>query len=548
MTRPSRSLRRLAWLALFGLGLQGACAPAASERRAVILIGLDGAALPVLRELVAAGRLPSFARLIEHGALGPLASIYAELPFSPERGGGYWSPLVWNSIATGKRPGAHGVIDFRLPNSAHYRRCTLEGATQASVRLPHLPGASAIGITRTPGSTSAGWSVEVGGRSFPLAADAAYLNVPIDASAPPSELRFRLEAGAEPAPLCLQRLRLLDRNANTLHWIHFVADGRRFVEGWDRSKVGHLRSASTDHREARAIWNIASDAGARVAVVGWRDSWPAEPVAGYYVSDHLGLRFAGGGAPPKESRLTHPEDLEARVQPLLERAPEIDARTDATLLDVVPCTLHERDAGVARVTYWSDWLRHRLALMLWEDDPSLDLLAVYYNGTDPFGHMFQPDRAPRADACRIEPPLVDRYYAAVDAWLGDWIERLGPRMTLVLVTDHGMGVRPDAEKGEHEDNGFVLLAGHGIASGPAPDDAHVLDVAPTLLYLLDLPLAEDMPGDPLWSAIDPGYRARHLETTVATHETRATTSAWAEPDPEAEEAILERLRALGYVD
>ena len=72
----------------------------------VLLIGIDGADPGILDRLIAAGKLPTFARLKREGAWGPLRSMEPLI-----------SPIVWTSIATGRRPQDHGVFDFVEANA-----------------------------------------------------------------------------------------------------------------------------------------------------------------------------------------------------------------------------------------------------------------------------------------------------------------------------------------------------------------------------------------------------------------------------------------------
>jgi hypothetical protein len=51
-------------------------------------------------------------------------------------------------------------------------------------------------------------------------------------------------------------------------------------------KTGEQLPVTSQMRRVRAIWNILSDAGRRVGVVGWWATWPAETVNGFIVSDH----------------------------------------------------------------------------------------------------------------------------------------------------------------------------------------------------------------------------------------------------------------------
>src|SRR2546425_8048331 len=82
----------------------------------VLLIGWDAADWRVIQPLLQAGRMPNLARLIAIGVHGNLATIYPAL-----------SPMLWTSIATGKRAYKHGIHGFSepLPDSSGVRPITL---------------------------------------------------------------------------------------------------------------------------------------------------------------------------------------------------------------------------------------------------------------------------------------------------------------------------------------------------------------------------------------------------------------------------------------
>jgi len=71
---------------------------------AVIIIGIDGASPHMVNQLVDAGRLPTLAAIAARGQYAPLESIRP-----------YLSPRVWTSIATGKRPEKHGILNWTKP-------------------------------------------------------------------------------------------------------------------------------------------------------------------------------------------------------------------------------------------------------------------------------------------------------------------------------------------------------------------------------------------------------------------------------------------------
>ncbi|MEO1172702.1 MAG: alkaline phosphatase family protein, partial [Myxococcota bacterium] len=67
----------------------------------VMLIGVDGADWDILEPLIAAGRMPNLARLMAAGSYGELETIEPIL-----------SPIIWTTIATGRKPHEHGVTWF----------------------------------------------------------------------------------------------------------------------------------------------------------------------------------------------------------------------------------------------------------------------------------------------------------------------------------------------------------------------------------------------------------------------------------------------------
>ncbi len=76
-------------------------APADPPRRRVLLLGWDAADWRFARPLMEAGKMPALSKLVSGGSSGNLATLRPIL-----------SPMLWNSIATGKRPAKHGVHGF----------------------------------------------------------------------------------------------------------------------------------------------------------------------------------------------------------------------------------------------------------------------------------------------------------------------------------------------------------------------------------------------------------------------------------------------------
>jgi predicted AlkP superfamily phosphohydrolase/phosphomutase len=80
--------------------------------RPLLILGLDGATLDVIRPLAAAGRLPNLEAWMKAGDARPLASTVPPMSFP-----------AWSSFATGLGPGEHGLLDFtqKLPGAYRLR-------------------------------------------------------------------------------------------------------------------------------------------------------------------------------------------------------------------------------------------------------------------------------------------------------------------------------------------------------------------------------------------------------------------------------------------
>ena len=71
----------------------------------ILLIGWDGADWRAIRPIIDKGLMPHLQGMIERGVHGNLSTISPIL-----------SPMLWTSIATGKRPFKHGIHGFTEPD------------------------------------------------------------------------------------------------------------------------------------------------------------------------------------------------------------------------------------------------------------------------------------------------------------------------------------------------------------------------------------------------------------------------------------------------
>jgi predicted AlkP superfamily phosphohydrolase/phosphomutase len=83
-----------------------------SNKNRVLMIGLDGGTLDLIRPWAEQGFLPHFQKIMTQGSWGSLLSVYPPI-----------SAPAWSSFATGNNPGKHGIFDhiYRTDNSYNFR-------------------------------------------------------------------------------------------------------------------------------------------------------------------------------------------------------------------------------------------------------------------------------------------------------------------------------------------------------------------------------------------------------------------------------------------
>ncbi|MFC1851068.1 alkaline phosphatase family protein [candidate division CSSED10-310 bacterium] len=325
---------------------------------------------------------------------------------------------------------------------------------------------------------------------------------------------------------------------------------------------------TSEMRKVQAIWNIVSEQQKKVGVVGWWGTWPAEPVNGHIVSDHTCYHFLfrqgeeGGQDVPG---LTYPENLKTRIESSIRRPQDItysEARPYLSLSEEEfnqPFDIH-KDVSHFRWALATAESYRQIGLMLWRQEQP-DLLMVYIEGTDTvshlFGHLFrvQDLSGELANQQQKFGQNVEQMYLYADRLIGDFIKVMDSNTVLVVCSDHGFKLgelHEDPSKTRdmrrvseryHTIKGVIYLYGKGIKKAVRLNDAHILDVTPTILSLFGLPQAKNMPGHVLQTALE------HPGTTsfIETYETGTTVKSVTQPDANVSSAMVERLQALGYL-
>jgi predicted AlkP superfamily phosphohydrolase/phosphomutase len=102
-------------------------------------------------------------------------------------------------------------------------------------------------------------------------------------------------------------------------------------------------------------------------------------------------------------------------------------------------------------------------------------------------------------------------------------------------------------RGFHSHLGILFMAGPDVQHVGRLPESNLADIAPTVLYLLDESIPNDMDGRPILAAIEPGMLAAHpvrWSEPCSMGDTAGDTAVYTE---EEREQIEEHLHSLGYL-
>jgi len=528
------------------------------------LIGLDGATFDVLDPMMQEGVMPALREFMGGGVRANLRTIVPAL-----------TPPAWTSLMTGRSPGHHGVFDFFTKESPESYYFHVSNAQD--VRAETL------------------WSIvnRQGLRS-------TVLNFPLTFPAP------RIEGNVVPGWMPWRQLRLGCRPANLFDRIKKLPGFEAKELSMDLSpEAKAVQGCRIEELEEWVSFYIRRERQwlRIVEMLEREDPSPLTAVLfdGVDKIQHLCWRFIDPAY-----RSPNPSEREERIRSLcLEYYRELDAILSRIFAMSGPedTTLIASDHGFGAQTgtfFVNSWLENNghlawakssgpeaggsgdlgmeqlarhVYLLDWEKTrayvptPSGNgIYIVRSNGGPGVGVSDSEYEELRARLVlelrevRDESgsPVVSAVFTRDEIFSGPCRD-LAPDVTLVL-RDGGLVSILDSESvyrsrsepiGAHRPEGVFLARGPGFRKGVRIEELSILDVAPTMLHCLGLPIPEDFEGAVPGEAMAPGFRERR----------RAAPGVVAEGSPIAAEPasrpmlsrddqkrLAAHLRALGYLE
>ena len=492
----------------------------------VFIYGIDGASWTVMNPLMEKGLLRNFDLMRKQGSFGTLTSIDPML-----------SPALWTSIATGKLPDKHGIVSFYS---------TQQSLTSARLWDVFENHGMRVGVFR--------WLItwppdEVNGFMIPdiLARDAR--TYPQRYSA-------------------INAIRMTEKSRSNVTILHRLGQTWSLIRiGLRMSTIRRLGWALLENwcqgSDARSIYALKRGAELQINVdvfVSLLRSFKPDFVAFYDNGvDMVSHKYWEYFEPSKFDGVEEAGVRRyGRVIPaqyeLVDRVfGQITGHfTDSTTVAVVS------DHGFQAV----DRIRHERYY------PKMtEILALTQLDSLVYGIALAEKTFVRAkDAAR--PEALDTAQTTLE---GITVDESGERLfrvkrdeTSVIVTvknpavnlAYHVGLRSarvslseilynhPPESGHHDIDGIILMRGPHILRGTSLTNAGILDIAPTILYLTDMPISDEMTGKILLSVITEDFRRTHEPNLVPDSFVRRTDRR---QDVEFDKRLEKQLRSLGYV-
>ena len=565
----------------------------------VMVIGLDAATWTLIRPWMAEGSLPNLARLMKAGVSGPLESILPPI-----------TPPAWTSFMTGKNPGKHGIFHFvetehggytmNYANATSRRSPTIwkllnnAGYSVGTMNIPFtyppepLQGFQISGLD-TPSENSRFIHPPALREELVQHLGGIQLDIRFLGAMSTDERRSQVLAEMEQMDKQWTKaaLYLLEHHPQDVMMFVFMSIDtvqHYFWQHMDKDHFIHDPKLAPKFGDAvRKVYERLDAAAGQII-----DRLPAE-TAVFVVSDH------GGG--PVVDRTIFLNRYLAQLG-LLKYKPKatgglrtipmkvlrlgfnvlrgtLTSRQKSRLSMLFPKLLQKTENAYSAFSSidWSQTKAYCSEVLASPPSIWINLKGVKPQGTvDPSEYdtvlNFIIEKLAALKDPRTGKSVINRVYRREEIFHGPFANE-GADLVLDWWSENSLfSTQPsfpeETDKpalvirehkpsdisewgGTHRLNGILVARASAFKTGVEIQNPHLIDIAPTMLHLLSVPVPEDMDGSVLVDAFRPEFLAEHPVTAGAASGTSGDDRASGYTDEESAK-VEERLQALGYLE
>ena len=544
----------------------------------VFVIGLDGATFDLIHSFVAQGYLPNLKNLMQRGAWAELSSTVPPVTAS-----------AWNSFMTGKNPGGHGMFDFMhrrknsydlTPISSHDR----DGKTVWEVAGDAGKKSIIMGVPVTYPPTPLNGLMVTGMLTPRGASDYTY----------PAELKNEIAQAIGEYVVYSDEVYSKGRGEIFLNALHYSIQQRAktaayllnkydwdlgvlvFPETdtvchglwWAYDATHHQHNQQDPNKFRNGILEIYQDIDAYIGELV--ASLPSDTTI-FVMSDH--------GHGPLRNFLYVNNFLKQRGYLKIKNAPASQIKNIAFGAGMTPRTVYgmllnmglgklrrtmdKRRGGRGVLKRWFlslndvDWANTRAYSIGYIGEVHINLKGREPQGIVEPGAEYEQLRDElirdlRALKLPDGSPLVEHLWKKEEIYSGAHLHDapdilfLPKNLETIAFGDFEFGSNKIIEpsygvSSSHRMNGILIAAGPDIQPNAQIGASSLIDLAPTILHAMNLPVPSDMNGRVLNEIFT---NARAVEYGGSAALERATGDGYSEQE---EDEVIERLKDLGYI-
>ena len=555
----------------------------------VLVIGVDGATFDLIKPWASEGKLPAFSQMLEEGAHGFLKSV-------PNTN----SASAWPSFATGNNPGKHGIFYFDEPIFGTYQRRYLNGSFRKSKAIWNYvnDAGKKVGVINVP-------------MSYPAELINGFMIAGIDSPGTwskrfccPPDLIKQLEpilgkyiiepgipqlikAGKKDAAVNLLLKTEDARRRYAKHlMIHFpwdlfivvftATDAVQHFFWKDMDPTHPEHKGEEFRRYGDSIFRIYQNIDTAIS-----DLLSAAGNATVFIMSDHGAGFNQRGAEYLNLWLSEIGLLKFKETRDWRRMfigtsgalynyidKHFSRETKLRLIKLLPGMRERIEAATAYQQI--DWPATKAY-----SDGARDEIWINIKGREPNG-IVQPgedyerlrdfiiENLMSVKDIRSGEPVVRRACRREEIYHGQYVQKAPDimvqwRQDFVIsgLKSHGSKIQPahkaySARKsplfsGGHRKNGIAIIRGPHIKRTHNFGTAEIVDLVPTILYLLGLPVPKEMDGRIIQGAINEQYKELH-PPVYRRIDTEYQALSEEDYSPEDAEKIWDKLKGMGYID
>jgi len=554
----------------------------ARHKNRVLVIGLDGATLDLIEPWAQQGKLPNLARLMREGVTGELRSTIPPV-----------TAPAWISLMTGKNPARHGVYHFRTFDLTRYdsfaddlvtsRQFAKETIFRIASDAGRRVAALAVPMTYPPfpvnGVVLSGYPTPnlQSAYTYPpeMAERLANINITSEffRHSDAERIRSATHMVRQLTDYCVD---LMNEDQYDLMMVVFTNTDmanhffRKYIEpayptytAEGAATYGNVLLEQYQLAD-EAVGRLVEQAGDDATVFILSDHGSGLHATHYFHTNSwlnsMGWLEVKAGV----SRRTATA-VRAALEYVRVRTPWARDFVKRRFPDAVKRTITSGLQSTSAVD-WSRTLAYRVPMFFFVEGITINLVGRQPQGIVQPGREYEELRDEIiAEIGKVTDPatgqpVLKQALKREEEYSGPFVEQ-APDLILFYDHDYAGGPNPSGPQitpierytlekwsGLHRMNGTLIMFGKDVRAGTRIEGARIEDPAPTLLYLLGMPVPKDMDGRVLSEALAPDLLSSHPIEYQDSLDRGTAGEEEAYLDQDEEEQIRDALRGFGYIE